>query len=1089
MSVYSTSINVGGMTCSACTDSITKSLSELPGVINVTVSLITEEAVIQHTDEIKPEQFSETIEDTGFESSNLKTTTISKTNKINNDDDRLIGMKKYKSSLSIGGMTCSSCVNSITNMIKNIQGVDTIEVSLITEDAIVVHDGTVTPNQLIEVIEDCGFDAILNSSNLIDHNDNDNDSESIETITLQINGMTCANCSNSIEDVVNQLDGVISCNVALSTEEAKITFDQNKIGIRTILNSIDDCGFEAILNTKLDNTSQLELLSKIKDVQYWRSLFLKLLMFGAPVFFLGHILPAIKSLCHIQMLDVELMHGIYLTILIQFLLSSYIQLVLAQRFYINSYKAIKHRSGTMDLLICISTSIVYLYSCISMIGCVLSDEEYIPNVLFDTSVMLLIFVTLGKWVESKAKGNTSTALSKLLSLTPSSCTIIENPEAFDNLSIETDTLNMSNLIQKQIGIQLLQKNDVVLILPGSKIPTDGLCIFGNSEVDESLLTGESMPVIKRKGSKLIGGTVNTASPLYMKVDKLGENTQLQQIVKLVKDAQVKKAPVQRFADAIASKFVIIILLLSLITLAFWSMYILSCDPAKVPKFFMDKVTHEFLMSKVLQVSISVIVVACPCALGLAAPTAVMVGTGVGASNGILIKGGDVLEKANAIDCIVFDKTGTITSGKMKINRYEFLNGFDSLKMWSILHAMESNSEHPVAQAIVRAADDFIVAHTNNTDKKPIEVEIQELDVHVGSGITARVRDAANGSINVVRVGTLQLIEESKMSNYDQFIECVSNLEQDSYISTIAHIIFDDVYVGFIELSDSLKSDSKLTIQALSNLGYSVAMVTGDNSKTAKHVGKLIGMPEGNIFAEAKPGDKLDVVKLLQNNGLNVAFVGDGINDAPALVQADLGIAIATGTDIAIDAADIVLLSSYNELDNATQTTTMNGTAFDNDDNNKGKSGMSGVLAALDISKKSFKSIKLNFALAVIYNLVMLPIAMGLLIIPFGIMMHPIFASAAMACSSISVILNSLRLKRWKIPDLRKIVSKNHDGKIASFDLDLESTGTTSRDVTMFNLSNFQIAHKIKKEKWNFLKSIKNKIQRQSSGSYEMISRS
>ncbi|KAG7834075.1 hypothetical protein KL943_003371 [Ogataea angusta] len=597
--------------------------------------------------------------------------------------------------------------------------------------------------------------------------------------------------------------------------------------------------------------------------------------------------------------------------------------------------------------------------------------------------MLFIFVSLGKWIESKAKGNTSTALSKLLSLTPSVCTILENP---DDLSSP----------QKEISTDLLQKNDVVVLHPGGRVPADGVCVYGSSEVDEALLTGESVPVVKRIGSKLYGGSINVASPLYMRVEVIGEKTHLSQIVKLVRDAQIAKAPVQKFADVIASKFVITILVLSLFTFVFWCLYIF-CQPVdKVPKFFVDADTGSVVFSRILQIAISVVVVACPCALGLAAPTAVMVGTGVGATNGILIKGADILEKASGINCVVLDKTGTITSGKMRVSNYHFVGDMDENLVWNIVHAIEYDSEHPVGKALVSGAA---------VRASPFPIDVTKVHNIVGLGLEAQIR--LDGEDVDVAIGNGQLMKEKKIANSADFLVCCKRLNN-PHISTFSHILVNDKYVGYVELADTLKSDAASTVSALIGRGFTVAMVTGDNVQTARTVAQAVGVPLTNVFAQAQPDDKLRVVDQMQKHGLKVAFVGDGINDAPALIQADLGMAIATGTDIAIEAADVVLLSSVQQDDDD------DGIALQEYGR---KDGTAGILAALDISQRTFRSIKVNFFLAVVYNLIMLPIAMGFLIIPCGLTMNPMIASAAMACSSVSVVFNSLRLKSWKMPVL------------------------------------------------------------------------
>ncbi|VEU19316.1 DEKNAAC100128 [Brettanomyces naardenensis] len=983
----------------------------LDGVKQVDVSLLTEDATVIHDETITPAALAEAVEDIGFDAKVQKANELSTPSLVTH--------------IGVGGMTCSACVNSVTNALSSVPGVSNVDVSLLTEEATITHSEDVKPSQLVVAVEDCGFDATLRetvpSSSL---SSSSTFSESyIESVVLRIYGMTCTSCSNSIMTQVSSLTGVSSCSVALATEEAHVTFDSSIVGIRTIIGTIQDCGFDATVAKNFDTVTQIDLLAKVKDIKYWRTNFLKILLFGLPVIFLEHVFP---RMMHQWQVDGWVF---YADILVQLLLGTYIQVWLGRRFYINAYKALKHYSGTMDTLICTSTSIVYAYSVCSIFRALISSDTEPPTILFDTSSMLFGFVSLGKWAESKAKGNTSTALSKLLQLAPSSCVIIENPGDFEQEKVEmkeetakptsvssspslpssfnSSSFNSSSLpgiSQKEIPAELLQRGDIAVVLPGAAVPSDGTCIFGSSEVDESLLTGESLPVAKSVGSKLIGGSVNAFSTLYMRVDRVGETTQLQQIVKLVKDAQVGKAPVQRFADAIAAKFVPTVLTLSVFTFLFWSLYIHFHSGESIPSMFKDR-SGNVLLSKVLQISISVIVVACPCALGLAAPTAVMVGTGVGATNGILIKGGEILERASGISTIVFDKTGTITAGRMKVSRDWFASKYRGKEyfIWSLLYTVEQNSEHQVAKAIVARAAEVLAQGSSNTSS----VFIQDVETKSGLGIAANVL-LDDQELHHVLAGNVKYISDSKISNLSDFNEALASLGSD-HVGSVCHLLLDDTYCGFVELEDSVRSDSASTVRALQRNGYSVAMVTGDNARTARHVACKVGIPLSNVLAEARPQDKLHFVELLQQKGLKVAFVGDGINDAPALVQADVGIAVALGTDVAISAADIVLMSSEKGEGRAKE--------------DSANSSMSSVFNALEISLKSFHVIRTNFILAIIYNLMMLPVAMGLFLVPFGIHMHPMLASASMACSSVSVVLNSLLLKWWKPCDIVKKYSE------------------------------------------------------------------
>lgn len=981
---YTTTICITGMTCSACSNSITNALLDTDKIISADVSLLTEEATITH-EGVPDSQLVELIEDMGFEATVIST---------KSDDPSL--SEKFETEFNISGMTCTACVNSITTAVGSLKGVDKVNVSLMTESATVIHDQSLSVDDIKETIEDCGFDASVVHVTELDVKARKAAVNDIVTVNLKILGMTCSSCSTSVEQNIGKLDGVISCQVSLSLEEATIDYDSNVIGIRSIMNEIEDLGFDAILSNKLNKSTQIELLSKIREIEYWSSNLKKLLIFGIPIVVIGHLLPMFRRKLGLAVESFKICRGIYIDILLQFILGTYIQFWLAKKFYINCYKALSHGSGNMDVLICISTTIVYVYSSISIIHAII--RNIYPNILFDTSAMLLIFVSIGKLVESKAKGNTSTALSKLLSLAPSTCIIVENPEIFDSINKEKQsTLDPSTIIQTEVDVDLLEKNDIAIVLPGARVPSDGECIFGSSETDESLLTGESTPVPKSVGSSLIGGSVNLTSTIYMRITTIGDQTQLQQIVKLVKDAQISNAPVQRFADKIASFFVPSILMLSLFTLIFWSIFTGIATIESIPRLFLDHETNEVQYFRILQVAISVIVVACPCALGLAAPTAVMVGTGVGASNGILIKGGEVLEKASTIDTVIFDKTGTLTNGVMELTDYELCGNdkADSFLIWSLVYAIESNSEHPIAKALVKGAMRIL------DNRAPMSFDFSSVITHTGLGVAVKCTNPETNEILDVKLGNAKFMRLFDISNTSEFEEMVGKNLKKSKICSTCHILINNTYIGYAELSDTLKSDAKSVIQTFIKCGYSIGMVTGDSRETSTHVAKLLNIPLNNVLAEASPGDKLEYVKNLQEKyNLQVAFVGDGVNDAPALVQSDTGIAISSGTDIAMSASDIVLLSS-------------NNTSI----------SLLGILASFDISKKTFKTIKTNFLLAIVYNLIMLPIAMGLLIIPLNVTMHPMFASAAMACSSVSVVLNSLTLKNWSYKLLKKKIAK------------------------------------------------------------------
>lgn len=1066
MTLKKTHIRVGGMSCSACTSAVTNALNEIEGVQSAEVSLMTEDALVTHEDKVESSTLKDAIEDVGFEATLLETDTVG-------DEKTIINtQKQFVTHLTIEGMSCSACVSAVTGSLMSLPGVESADVSLMTQEATVHHSGDVTTKQLTDAVEDTGFGATLKDSaeSVVEGSSSQEDnssrsSSSLEKITIKVLGMTCGSCSSTVESQVSQLPGIVNCTVALSTEEARITYDSDLVGIRTIIETIDDCGFDAVLTNSMDTMTQMTLLAKVKDVTYWRTNFFKLLVVGLPLIFMETIWPEITKLCRWSPDSFKIVHGVYWDILIQLILGTYVQFWLGKHFYINTYKALKHGAGTMDTLICTSTTIIYFYSVATILRGIIFDVQGPPSVLFGTSAMLLSFVSLGKWAENKAKGNTSTALSKLLSLAPAKCIIVENPEVFDqDLSKDKSGALLGNISQKEILSQLIQKGDIAVILPGSSVPADGVCIFGRSDTNESLLTGESLPVSKKPGSKLVCGTINISSTMYMRVERVGEKTQLQQIVKLVKDAQMSKAPVQRLADAIAAKFVPTILTLALITFISWSLYIQFNDSKEIPSSFKDPKTGKVLFSQVMKLAISVIVVACPCALGLAAPTAVMVGTGAGATNGILIKGGEVLEKASTIDTIVFDKTGTITSGKMKLSDHHFYGSFKQkeCRLLSLIYALEQNSEHPMARAVCKGISKLM--DQPDSEINPASISITQIETIGGLGISA-VASIAGVESKPVMMGSANYIRGVKKINEDDFQDALKVTAATS-IGSISHIMIGNEYCGYFELKDTIHTDSKATINALIDSGYSVAMVTGDNARTARFVCSKVGIPITNILAEARPAQKLEYVKLLQDKGHHVAFVGDGINDAPALVQADTGIAVASGTDVAMSSADIVLLSSDMDVNDIEAESETQRTAYEG-------SSMQSVFNAFEISKKTFKAIRLNFLLAVIYNFVMLPLAMGLLLIPFHLHMHPMAASAAMACSSVSVVGNSLRLKRWRPSNLEKY-RNSYNPPIEDLPRDEESSIEGIRDVTKITVDDFN-SNDRRKPKLGWFAKVKAKV--------------
>lgn len=836
-------------------------------------------------------------------------------------------------------------------------------------------------------------------------------SQQLQTTTtvLGISGMTCGACSASITEALESKPGVISASISLVTERGSIVHDSS-ISRKELVETIEDCGFDVVEIETVDTEAELEVLSKSKDIEYWKSIFIQSIIFGLPVLFMNHT----KNFAIWK--KTMIFPGLYLLSLLELALATYIQLKLAKPFLkkFSSFLRTGFKNATMDVLVAISTSISYLFSFTSiLVSIIYGTESGPPAVLFDTLVMIISFVAFGKFLENKAKGATSTALSSLLSLTPPTCTIISDVPQYEEF-MQQQKLNsktqaaLQDFATKAVSTDLLKPNDYSIVYPGGRIPADGEIVYGETEIDESLLTGEPLPVYKTVNDRVIGGSINGPFLIHIKVTHTGKDSQLQQIINLVKDTQVTKAPVQRFSDFVAARFVPCVLLLALFTFIAWMVACFTMHTEELPKIFREEVNGKFFVC--LKLAISVVVVACPCALGLAAPTAVMVGTGVGALHGILIKGADILEKATSINVILFDKTGTLTTGEMSLVNYKSLSKISDADWWKLIGSVECNSEHPIGVALTKLAKQKLGL---GFDDDHFDTIIDEVNVLVGMGIQASITLNGGKTYNIF-VGNEKLMSEKLPEMLNDFDE-KSNSQ-----NTVSYVIINGEYAGYIELTDTVKPLSREVVSYLKNDGYIVGMVTGDNYGAAMKISQEVGISPENVFYEVSPIHKDKVITDLKENlgdGVCVAFVGDGINDAPALAKADIGIAISSGTDIAIESADIVLISGSSR-----------------------GADLKGIVNALKLSNATFSRIKLNFIWAMVYNILMLPFAMGCFL-PLNIMLPPIAAGAAMMFSSLSVVFSSLLLKRWSPP---KLEAKE------SFSIDLE-TGNLGDSV--FSLKN------------------------------------
>lgn len=814
---------------------------------------------------------------------------------------------------------------------------------------------------------------------------------------FKIFGLTDEDSATHLEDAIRKLPGVTDAVVTLNNTRAKVYYSPSVTGLRNIVEGIEATGMNALLAEAEDNNAQLESLSKVKEIMEWRRAFFFSLSFAIPVFLISMIIPMVFMKWDMHYFGgVNLwIPGLYLGDVLCLCLTIPVQFGIGKRFYKSAWKSVKHGSATMDVLFVLGTSSAFFFSIGSMLTSICSPPHSRPSTVFDTSTMLITFITLGRFLENRAKGQTSKALSRLMSLAPSMATIYADPtEALFAKGEE------SRGEERIIPAELIQVGDVVILRPGDKIPADGTVTFGETYVDESMVTGEAMPILKRKGDNLIGGTVNGAGRLDFRVTRAGRDTQLAQIVKLVQEAQTSRAPIQRMADIVAGYFVPGVVSLAVVTFVGWM--ILSHVLSNPPAIFKNEASGGRIMV-CLKLCISVIVFACPCALGLSTPTAVMVGTGVGAENGILVKGGAALETATKITQVVLDKTGTLTIGKMTVAQSTRSSTWSASEWrvklwWTLVGIAEQGSEHPVGRAIVNGAREAL----SLTSDASFNGSVIDFKAIVGRGIEATIEPSNTTTTPdrkrfQVLIGNIPYLVSHGITVPEDSIALASGTGHSAETSTetaklkgrtYVFVAINNEYSGHVALADEIKPDAKHTVAALHKMGISVAMVTGDQAATAHQVAKEVGIHHSQVWAGVSPDEKQEIINRMKETGAIVAMVGDGINDSPALATADVGIAMASGTDVAMEAADIVLMKPNSLLD---------------------------IPASLHLARTIFTRIKLNLVWACAYNVIGLPLAMGFFL-PLGFTLHPMAAGAAMACSSVSVVCSSLLLKFWRRPE-------------------------------------------------------------------------
>lgn len=756
--------------------------------------------------------------------------------------------------------------------------------------------------------------------------------DSMKEITLQVDGMTCAACSSGVERTVNKQQGVETCEVNLTTSRARIIYDENQISIDTIKEKIVKAGFQP--KDLEENSEEKAFQQEEEQLHIAKRRLIGAIILAIPLLYLsmGHMLPFELYVPEFISMERPLNFAIA-----QLILTAPI-LYLGRNFYIVGFRTLFKGNPNMDSLVAIGTTSAFLYSLVMTIM-IPSDKHAVHNLYYESAAVVVTLIMLGKYLEKRSRSKTSGAIKKLLELTPdTACRIVDG-------------------IEQIIPVEQLRVDDIVVIKPGSKVPMDGIVTSGNSSVDESMLTGESIPVEKQVSDEVIGGSINYNGVLYVKITRTGEDTTLSKIIKLIEDAQGKKAPIAKIADKVAGYFVPAVIGIAIVAAVVWLL-----------------LGYEFAF--VLKIFVSILVIACPCALGLATPTAIMVGTGLGASNGILIKSGEALETTHKVDVVVLDKTGTITNGKPQVTDI-ISNTFKPNELLSIAAQVESASDHPLGKSIVQRANEL--KQENPQLQSFLESGnfiVKEFQNLSGKGLEASFVNDSKIIIGNERILTDYSVE---VGDYKKEADRLANEAK-----TPMFVAIDGNLVGIIGVADTIKDTSVEAIKEMKKLGVKVYMLTGDNKLTAEHIGKQVKVDQ--VVAEVLPGDKADVVTNLQKEGNVVMMVGDGINDAPALVQADIGVAIGSGSDVAIESGDIVLM----------------------------KSDLRDVYKSIRLSKLTIRNIKENLFWAFFYNLIGIPIAAGVFYGLNGTLLSPMFAGFAMSLSSVCVVGNALRLRMNKL---------------------------------------------------------------------------
>jgi Cu+-exporting ATPase len=820
--------------------------------------------------------------------------------------DKTNSKKADKASIHVTGMTCTTCAGTIKKGLSKTPGISQADVNFASEKASIEYDPTkVDLAKIKDTVSQLGYGVATKKS------------------IFPVNGMTCATCVARVEEALSSVPGVISVSVNLASEKATVEYLEGT-GLADMRRAVKDAGYE--LGPEAQALEDVTTAAQ-REIRFIRNRFIIAAILTASIMALSWG-PSFVGKSYLL-----------------WALATPVQFWAGLRFYRGAWGALKHKTSDMNTLIAVGTSVAYFYSMVVVLFPSLFATGVVePHLYFHTSAAIITLILLGRFLEARAKGQTSTAIKKLIGMQPKTALVIREGE------------------QREIPVEEVQVSDLILVRPGERVPVDGIVRHGYSSVDESMITGESIPVEKKVSDEIIGATINKTGSLEIEATKVGKDTTLAHIVRMVEEAQGSKAPIQRLADVIASYFVPAVIGIAIVTFVVW--YFVGPAPA---------LTFAFLNF------VAVLVIACPCALGLATPTAIMVGTGKGADYGILIRNGEALERAHQINTVLLDKTGTLTRGEPVVTDIISAHSFSQEEVLRLAASAEHSSEHPLGEAVVKAALENKLELSPSSDFHAIP----------GQGIEASVGGKK------LFLGSLKLMEDRGLSLNGLEKEVAELLEGGK---TVMFLGRDSQVAGIIALADTLKPGAKEALQALRKIGIETAMLTGDNRRTAEAIAREAGIDR--VLAEVLPEHKAGEVKKLQEEGKVVAMVGDGINDAPALAQADIGIAIGTGTDVAVETGDITLISG----------------------------DLTGVATAISLSKRTMRTIKQNLFWAFAYNTALIPIAAGVLYLVFGNtgvpsglhfvlgeygFLNPILAAAAMAASSITVVSNSLRLRRFK----------------------------------------------------------------------------